>query len=151
MTKSALFYNRLVAYLDINGSIRLPELNHLYAGLLEVKIEEKQLNNYSERDLVAKVEMLERKNKLLELNIKLVGVELSKLHKTINFQPTESELFVEYCEQLKVLEKEIVRKYKSGEEYVDDLNKAIELKAIKKECAIMILKEDCFLIVHNKK
>jgi len=77
VTKSALFYNRLVAYLDINGSIRLPELNHLYTGLLEVKIEEKQLDNCIKRDLVAKIEMLEKNNKLL-------GVELSKLSKLNN-------------------------------------------------------------------
>ncbi len=57
---------------------------------------------------------------------------MSELSKLIH------EQFLEYSEQLKELEKEIIRKYKSGEDYSADVTKASGLKIMKEECMIMM-------------
>lgn len=49
------------------------------------------------------------------------------------------EQFLEYSKQLKVLEKEIVRKYKAGENYSDEVIKASGLKMMKEEAARMMV------------
>ena len=48
------------------------------------------------------------------------------------------EQLLEYNEQLKTLEKEIVRKYKAGEDYSADVTKASGLKMMKEECVRMM-------------
>jgi len=48
------------------------------------------------------------------------------------------ELLTEYSEKLKVVEKEIVRKYKSGEDFKKELTDAKELKALQQETVIMM-------------
>ena len=48
------------------------------------------------------------------------------------------EQLLEYTEQLKVLEKEMIRKYKSGEDYSDDVAKASGLKLMQKEAVRMM-------------
>lgn len=40
------------------------------------------------------------------------------------------EQFLEYSEQLELLEKEIIRKYKAGEDYAADVTKASGLTAL---------------------
>ena len=51
------------------------------------------------------------------------------------------EQFLEYSEQLKELEKEIIRKYKAGEDYSADVTKARELKIMKEEAARMMARK----------
>jgi len=48
------------------------------------------------------------------------------------------EQFLEYSEKLKELEKEIIRKYKAGEDYSADVTKAAGLKMLKEECVRMM-------------
>lgn len=48
------------------------------------------------------------------------------------------EQLLEYSQQLRELEKEIIRKYKAKEDYSADVTKAVELKALQKECVIMM-------------
>lgn len=56
------------------------------------------------------------------------------------------EQLLDYSEQLKVLEKEIVRKYKSGEDYSKDVSKASGLKMLKEECVRMMAQQ---IRIHN--
>jgi len=51
------------------------------------------------------------------------------------------EQLFEYNEQLKELEKEIIRKYKNGEDYSTDVTKANGLKMMKEECIRMIVRK----------
>ena len=51
------------------------------------------------------------------------------------------EQFLEYSEQLKVLEKEIIRKYKTGEDYSSDVTKASGLKVMKEEAVRMMARK----------
>jgi len=60
---------------------------------------------------------------------------MSKLQKMIH------EQLLEYSEQLKVLEKEIIRKYKAGEDYSADVTKAIGLKVMKEEAVQMMARK----------
>ena len=46
--------------------------------------------------------------------------------------------FLEYSVILKELEKEIIRKYKAGEDLSADVTRAVELKMLKAECVIMM-------------
>lgn len=48
------------------------------------------------------------------------------------------EQFLEYDLELKELEKEIIRKYKAGEDYEQDVMKASGLKLMKEECVRML-------------
>ena len=48
------------------------------------------------------------------------------------------EQFIEYTQELKELEKEIIRKYKSGENYENEVKKASGLKIMKEECVRML-------------
>lgn len=48
------------------------------------------------------------------------------------------EQFLEYSETLKELEKEIIRKYKAGEDYSADVTRAAVLKMLKEECVRMM-------------
>jgi hypothetical protein len=48
------------------------------------------------------------------------------------------EQFLEYRKQLQVLEKEIIRKYKAGEDYSADVTKASGLKVMKEEALRMM-------------
>ena len=48
------------------------------------------------------------------------------------------EQFLEYSETLKELEKEIIRKYKAGEDYSADVTRAAGLKMLKEECLRMM-------------
>ncbi len=48
------------------------------------------------------------------------------------------EQFLEYSESLKELEKEIIRKYKAGEDYSADVTRASGLKMLKEECVRMM-------------
>ena len=48
------------------------------------------------------------------------------------------EQFLEYDKELKKLEKEIIRKYKAGEDYSADVTKASGLKMMKEECVRMM-------------
>lgn len=48
------------------------------------------------------------------------------------------EQFLDYSKQLQELEKEMVRKYKAGEDYSSDLTKASGLKRLKEECVKML-------------
>jgi hypothetical protein len=48
------------------------------------------------------------------------------------------EQFLEYNTQLKEIEKEIIRKYKAGEDYSTDVTKASGLKMMKEECVRMM-------------
>ncbi len=48
------------------------------------------------------------------------------------------EQLLEYSEQLKELEKEIIRKYKAGEDYSSDVTKASGLKMMQDECVKMM-------------
>ena len=48
------------------------------------------------------------------------------------------EQFLEYSETLKELEKEIIRKYKIGEDYSADVTRAAGLKMLKEECLRMM-------------
>lgn len=50
------------------------------------------------------------------------------------------EQFLEYSAELKEIEKEIIRKYKSGEDYSTDVTKASGLKMMKEECVRMMSK-----------
>jgi hypothetical protein len=60
---------------------------------------------------------------------------MSKLQEMIHKQ------LLEYSEQLKELEKEIIRKYKAGEDYSDDVTKASGLKRMKEECVRMMARK----------
>jgi len=51
------------------------------------------------------------------------------------------EQFLEYSEQLKELEKEIIRKYKAGEDYTSDVTKASGLKMMKEEALRMMARK----------
>jgi len=51
------------------------------------------------------------------------------------------EQLIDYSNQLKEVEKEIVRKYKAGEDYHDDLKKAGGLKMMKDECVKMMVEK----------
>jgi len=51
------------------------------------------------------------------------------------------EQFLEYDKELKELEKEIIRKYKSGEDYSADVTKASGLKMMKEECVRMMARK----------
>ena len=44
----------------------------------------------------------------------------------------------DYSSQLKETEKEIIRKYKSGEDFSQELTKASGLKMMQKECLLMM-------------
>ncbi len=44
------------------------------------------------------------------------------------------EQLLEYSSQLKEVEKEIIRKYKEGEDFQEDLRKASGLKLMQEEC-----------------
>lgn len=57
---------------------------------------------------------------------------MSELIKIIHEQLTD------YTNQLKELETEMVRKYKDGEDYSKDLEKARGLKELQNECLFMI-------------
>lgn len=48
------------------------------------------------------------------------------------------EQLLEYTEQLKVVEAEIIRKYKAGEDYSADVRKATGLKMMQEECVKMM-------------
>ena len=48
------------------------------------------------------------------------------------------EQFLEYSKQLKVLEKEIIRKYKAGEDYSSDVTKASGIKLMQAEAVKMM-------------
>jgi hypothetical protein len=48
------------------------------------------------------------------------------------------EQFLEYSETLKELEKEIIRKYKAGEDFWADVTRASGLKMLKEECLRMM-------------
>ena len=52
------------------------------------------------------------------------------------------EQFIEYNEKLKVLEIEIVRKYKAGESYSSDVKRANGLKMMKEEAVRMMARKD---------
>jgi len=56
----------------------------------------------------------------------------------IELQKIIHEQFIEYSEQLKEIEKEIIKKYKTGEDYSADIIKASGLKIMKEEAARMI-------------
>lgn len=51
------------------------------------------------------------------------------------------EQFLEYSETLKELEKEIIRKYKAGEDYSADVTRAAGLKMLKEECVRMMVEK----------
>ena len=51
------------------------------------------------------------------------------------------EQFLEYDKELKELEKEIIRKYKAGEDYAADVTKASALKMMKEECVLMMARK----------
>jgi len=51
------------------------------------------------------------------------------------------EQFLEYDKELKELEKEIIRKYKAGEDYASDVTKASGLKMMKEECVRMMARK----------
>ena len=51
------------------------------------------------------------------------------------------EQLLEYTEQLKVVEAEIIRKYKSGEDYSADVRKATGLKMMQEECVKMMARK----------
>lgn len=51
------------------------------------------------------------------------------------------EQFLEYGETLKELEKEIIRKYKAGEDYSADVTRAAGLKMLKEECVRMMVEK----------
>ena len=48
------------------------------------------------------------------------------------------EQFLEYSEQLKEVEKEILRKVRSNEDYSDDVTKAVGLKMMQEEAIKMM-------------
>ena len=48
------------------------------------------------------------------------------------------EQFLDYSKQLKVLEKEIIRKYKVGEDYSSDVTKAAGLRMLQTEAVKMM-------------
>jgi predicted DNA-binding ArsR family transcriptional regulator len=51
------------------------------------------------------------------------------------------EQFLEYGETLKEVEKEIIRKYKTGEDYSADVTRAVSLKMLKQECVRMMVEK----------
>ena len=61
----------------------------------------------------------------------------------IELQEMIHEQFLEYSKELKELEKEIIRKYKSGEDYSKDVTKASGIKMMKEECIIMMARKYC--------
>lgn len=46
--------------------------------------------------------------------------------------------FLEYCENLQEVEKEIIRKYKAGEDCSADVTRAVGIKQLKEECVKMM-------------
>jgi hypothetical protein len=48
------------------------------------------------------------------------------------------EQLLEYTTELKALEKEIIRKYKAGEDYSKNVTKASGLKMMQEECIRML-------------
>ena len=48
------------------------------------------------------------------------------------------EQFLEYSAKLNVLEKDIIRKYKAGEDYSSDVTEAAGLKMMKEQCVLMM-------------
>jgi hypothetical protein len=52
-----------------------------------------------------------------------------------------AEQFQEYSETLKELEKEIIRKYKAGEDYSADVTRAAGLKILKEQCVKMMVEK----------
>ena len=51
------------------------------------------------------------------------------------------EQLLEYTEQLNIIEAEIVRKYKSGEDYSEDVWKANGFKLLQEECVKMMVEQ----------
>jgi hypothetical protein len=51
------------------------------------------------------------------------------------------EQFLEYSETLVELEKEIIRKYKAGEDYSADVTRACGIKMLKEECIRMMVEK----------
>ena len=51
------------------------------------------------------------------------------------------EQFLEYSETLKEVEKEIIRKYKAGEDCSADVTRAVGLKMLKEECIKMMVEK----------
>ncbi len=51
------------------------------------------------------------------------------------------EQLKEYSEQLKELEKKIIRKHKAGEDCSDDVTKAVGLKLMKEEAVRMMVRK----------
>lgn len=51
------------------------------------------------------------------------------------------EQFLEYSETLKEVEKEIIRKYKAGEDCSSDVTRAVGLKLLKEECVKMMVEK----------
>lgn len=49
------------------------------------------------------------------------------------------EQLLEYDEERKILEKEIIRKFKSGEDFSEDVKKAYGLKLMQEECVKMMI------------
>ena len=64
--------------------------------------------------------------------LKINNKEMSELLKMIHEQLND------YSSQLKATEKEIIRKYKSGEDFSQELTKASGLKLMQKECLLMM-------------
>ena len=60
---------------------------------------------------------------------------------TKNLNKIIHEQFLEYDKELKELEKEIIRKYKAGEDYSADVTKASGLKMMKEECVRMMARK----------
>ena len=48
------------------------------------------------------------------------------------------EQLIEYSDKLKIVEKELIRKYKAKEDYQKELNEAQGLKALQKETVLMM-------------
>jgi len=59
----------------------------------------------------------------------------------IELQEMIHEQFLGYSKELKELEKEIIRKYKAGEDYSGDVTKASGIKMMKEECVIMMARK----------
>ena len=51
------------------------------------------------------------------------------------------EQFLEYGETLKIVEREIIRKYKANEDYSVDVKRSVGLKALKEECVKMMVEK----------
>ena len=48
------------------------------------------------------------------------------------------EQLIDYSNQLNEVQTEMIRKYKAGEDYSEDLKKAVGLKLMKEECVRMM-------------